>query len=274
GRSALFRRPSDVPRSKHRPIVSANEASTTARKKPGFVFESFDSASNPSRSRAFQRLSVARIEYQGDLVMLVSSLVVAVWAVSAGEQPDLSRLPANTWVEIPYATEQPERPDEKGSFARQGWNKIVYDPVGKRVLFYDRWVDKRHGGQTIYGNCLFALDPASNTLTPVKIDNWTKMEPKGGGYRTLPLPENEKEPTPCPRHVYLAFDYVPELKAIFICNGANQTVLDKDGKFVGHDMADGAWRLDLKTNKWTQLAAKPYPGNYLDDSMAYCPDTK
>jgi hypothetical protein len=100
------------------------------------------------------------------------------------------------------------------------------------------------------------------------------MEPKTGGYRTLPLPENDDEPTPAPRHVYHAFEYVSELKAVFICNGANQTVIDKTGKFVGHDECDGAWKLDLKTNKWTRIKADGYPPNRLDDGMAYCPDTK
>ncbi len=63
------------------------------------------------------------------------------------------------------------------------------------------------------------------------------------------------------RHVYHAFDYVPELKSVFICNGANQSVM-KDGKLVGHDECDGAWRLDLKSNKWTPVKSKPYPPNH------------
>src|SRR5262249_34359835 len=172
-------------------------------------------------------------------VSVVLLLVAVRWSPAA----DLAALPANTWVEIKYTTEQPADPDEKGSFARQGWNKLVYDPDGRRVLFYDRWVDTKHGGVTIYGNCLFALDPAAGRLAPVKIDNWTKLNTKEGGYRTLALPENDREPTPCPRHVYHAFEYVPELKAVFLCNGANQTALDKDGKLVGHDLCDGTWRL-------------------------------
>jgi hypothetical protein len=59
---------------------------------------------------------------------------------------DLERLPPNTWVEIKYTTEQPTDPGEKGQFARQGWNKLVYDPDGKRGLFYNRWIDKKNGG--------------------------------------------------------------------------------------------------------------------------------
>jgi hypothetical protein len=119
---------------------------------------------------------------------------------------------------------------------------------------------------------LFAFDPAAGKLTPLKIDNWTKIEPKGGGYRTVALPGNDDEPTPCPRHVYHAFEYVASLRAIFICNGANQTALRKDGKLVGHDLCDGAWKLDLKANKWSRIDAPDGPPNRLDDAMAYCPD--
>jgi hypothetical protein len=195
--------------------------------------------------------------------------------VSVGSAADLEKLPANTWVEIEYTTRQPgTQPDEKGRFGAQGWNKLVYDADGKRALFYDRWIDKKHGGWTIYGNCLFGFDPARGVLTPIKIDNWTKIEPKGGGYRTRALPENDAEPTPTPRHVYHCFEYVSPLKAVFLCNGANQTVIDKAGKLVGHDACDGAWRLDLRTNRWSRIAAGRPPANLLDDAMAYGPDTK
>jgi hypothetical protein len=195
-------------------------------------------------------------------------------AVSVGRAADLGKLPANTWVELKYTTEQPsDQPDEKGQWRPVGWNKLVYDPKGQRVLFYDRWVDKKHGGLTIYGNCLFAFDPAAARVKPIKIDNWTKIEPKGGGYRTVARPENDKEPTPCPRHVYHAFEYVPDLNAVFISNGANQSAM-KGGKVVGHDLCTDTWRLDLKTKRWSKLDALGSPPNRLDDGMAYCPDTK
>jgi hypothetical protein len=201
------------------------------------------------------------------------ALVASAGLVCVCRASDLQKLPANTWVEIPYTTQQPVDVNERGAFASQGWNKIVYDPDAKRVLFYDRWVDKKHGGQTIYGNCLFGFDPVDGTLTPIKIDHWTKIDTKDGGYRTLALPENDVEPTPCPRHVYHAFVYVPELKAVFLCNGANQTALDKSGNLVGHDMCDGTWRLDLTTNRWSRIASELCPPNRLDDAMAYCPET-
>src|SRR5205809_631003 len=69
---------------------------------------------------------------------------------------DLSSIPANTWVPIEPKIVQPADADEQGKRINAGWNKLVYDADGKRVLFYDRWHDKKHGGTTIYGNCLFS----------------------------------------------------------------------------------------------------------------------
>jgi hypothetical protein len=204
------------------------------------------------------------------LLMLALLFVPAAGARAA----DLANLPANTFVEIKYTTLQLPGSEDKGEFAPQGWNKIVYDPDGRRMLLYDRWIDKRHGGYTIYGNCLFAFDPAKATMTPLVVDHWTKKDTPQGGYRTLALPENDAEPTPAPRHVYHAFEYVPELKSLFLCNGANQSIIDKAGTLVGHDACDGAWRLDLKTSRWTKIESHECPPNRLDDAMAWCPPTK
>ncbi|MFO0970325.1 MAG: hypothetical protein U0793_32655 [Gemmataceae bacterium] len=191
---------------------------------------------------------------------------------------DLKRLPANTWVKIEYATSQPADPLHKGSFRGAAFNKIVYDTEGKRILFYDRWVDDWHGS-LLYSNCLFALDPAAGKLTPIKIANWQKDWLRSGavtlGYRTIPV---DKEPTPCPRHVYHAFDHVPELNAVFICNGRNQSAIDTAALEVDETMCNGAWRLDLKTNNWKAIGGPSGPPNprpnQLGDGMAYCPDIK
>src|SRR5262245_25378236 len=118
--------------------------------------------------------------------MRAVSVVALLTAVSLCPAADLDRLPPNTWVELPYTTEQPGgQPDEQGQWRPAGWNKLVYDPDGKRVLFYDRWSDNKHGGVTIYGNCLFAFDPAAGKVKPLRIDNWTKVPTQQGGYRTV-----------------------------------------------------------------------------------------
>src|ERR1700733_12104392 len=98
------------------------------------------------------------------------SILILLCAATVGRATDLAKLPPNTWVELKYTTDQPSAdPDEQGQWRPVGWNKLVYDPDGKRVLFYDRWVDKKHGGLTIYGNCLFAFDPTAATVKPIKI---------------------------------------------------------------------------------------------------------
>jgi hypothetical protein len=202
-------------------------------------------------------------------------LALAALSVGTGvcAAEDLAAIPANTWVAIKPTIVQPDNADERGQWINAGWNKLVYDPDGKRVLFYDRWYDKKHGGVTIYGNCLFSFEPVAGKLVPLKIDNWTKRDTPEGGYRTLALPENEREPTPCSRHVYHGFEYVPELKSVFLCNGANQSALLRD-KLVGHDLCADTWRFDLEKQSWHKIASKQHPPNNLEDGMAYCPETK
>ncbi len=145
-------------------------------------------------------------------LLVALAVLIVGQGVCAGA--DLASIPPNTWVPIEPKIVQPPGADERGLWINAGWNKLVYDPDGKRVLFYDRWYDKKHGGTTIYGNCLFAFEPASARLVPLEIDNWTKVGVRDGGQRTPPLPENAKEPTPCSRHACRAFDCFPELKSV------------------------------------------------------------
>lgn len=194
--------------------------------------------------------------------------------VLAGAPVDLATIPPNTWVPIKPITQQPAAEDERGQWQNVGWNKLVYDPARKRVLHYDRWVDKKHGGVTIYGNCLFAFEPATARLTPLAIDHWAKVPTAKGGYRTQALPQNDRLPTPCSRHVYHGFDFVPEANAVFVCNGANQGAISLKGELLGHALTNDTWRLDLETKQWTRLASREHPPNRLEDGMAWCPETK
>jgi hypothetical protein len=193
-------------------------------------------------------------------------------ALAALQAPDYTKLPPGAWVGIKPVTRQPDDPDEKGQWMNVGWNKLVYDPAAKRVLFYDRWHDRKHGGYTIYGNCLFSFDPASAELTPLAIDHWRKEEVAGGGYRTLPRPEQAASPSPCSRHVYHGFDLVGSQGAVFIANGANQGARHDDGR-SGHDLCADTWRFDLARKSWTRVESQVHPPNRLEDGMAWCPDT-
>ena len=88
------------------------------------------------------------------------------------------------------------------------------------------------------GNCLFSFEPATQKLVPLRISNWAKQVPgRDCQYKTVPLPENDKEPTPCDRHVYEGFAYAPDLEAVFIV------------------ICNDTWRFDLATNQWAQVKA-------------------
>jgi hypothetical protein len=202
------------------------------------------------------------------------SIVLGVLLCGLTRAGDLTALAPNTWVSVKHTVQQPAG-GEKGDYAPAGWNKLIYDAAGKRVLFYDRWSDKKHGGATIYGNCLFSFDPLKSVLAPLKIDNWLKVD-RDGGYRTLELPENSKEPTPCSRHVYSGFEYIPDQNAVFLCNGANGTAM-RNEKLECHLLTANMWKLDLGKGAatWSQVAPEQHPTKEsLDDAMAYCPDTK
>ena len=69
------------------------------------------------------------------LIPLATPVFSAPGAADA-EDVDLAKFPSNTWVELKYSTEQPsEDLDEQGRLLPAGWNKLVYDPDGRRVLF-------------------------------------------------------------------------------------------------------------------------------------------
>jgi len=141
----------------------------------------------------------------------------------------LDKLAPNTWVAIKADHGATGRRERKGPVDERRLEQAGLRSDGKRVLFYDRWHDKKHGGYTIYGNCLFSFDPATAKLIPVAIDHWVKRPTDGGGYRTEPLPD-AKDAMPCSRHVYHGFDYVPELKAVFLCQWSQSNGTDPQGR--------------------------------------------
>jgi hypothetical protein len=153
----------------------------------------------------------------------------------------------------------------------QQWNpKGIYDPATGRVIVMDRWQDKTRG-ITIYANAVLAYDPANNTCTALKVSNWKHEPTPTGGYRTVELPANKTDPTPVDRHPMGCLALVPELNALYLVNGLNQSAP------MGHP-AD-TWQFDLSKNKWTLVAAK-YNGQVHPDNpgmahmMEYDPESK
>ncbi len=205
-----------------------------------------------------------------EVVLCAAALTAPVSAgeTSPSRKADLARLPANTWVAV--TPRYVGAPDGGRLFPMHWNNKGTYDPATKRVIVMDRWADKARS-HTIYANAVLAYDPASNTCTVLKLCNWKRQSTPKGGYRTVALPANEKDPTPIPRHPLGCLALVPELKTFYLVNGLNQT------SPRGHP-AD-TWKLDLAKGNWT-LATARYKGQAhppnpsMGHVMEYDPDAK
>jgi parallel beta-helix repeat protein len=120
----------------------------------------------------------------------------------------------------------------------------VYDPVSRRTISFDRWNDPVRK-LSIYANALLAYDPASNTVTALKKNNWTVTE-VGTGYATVPLPENTTDPTPVDRHSLGGLALDPIANTVYLVNGANQS--------APTGPPNDTWRFSLTTRAWTKVA--------------------
>ncbi|MFW6151976.1 MAG: kelch repeat-containing protein [Verrucomicrobiota bacterium] len=191
-----------------------------------------------------------------------------VWAEAknsdgAQAEVDLDNLPVNRWIRVkPTYLPAPDG----GKHLPSGWNKLVYDPVGKRAVYMDRWKDDLRN-KSIYANAVMAFDVVSNVVECVKLTNWKRQSLKGGGYRTVPLPQNAKEPTPCDRHPYGNMAFVPYQQALYLSAGANRTAY-ADGR-RGHSICRDTWRLDMATQRWKLIGSEKNPPQKLEDVMAY-----
>jgi hypothetical protein len=208
--------------------------------------------------------------------LLVGCLILAAsgrtLAQTRDAAPDFDNLPANVWVEF--------RPEYKplshgGEHHPVSWNKLVYDSVGKRIINIDRWTDSRHAdGVYIYANSLMALDPDANQVELLSTFEWRKEKLPNGAYRTLPLPENEQTPTPCPRHPYGNVAFVSLENAVYLSGGANQTSrqhYQRLGQTWPHP--NDTWRFAFDSGKWEQIEGLQPPPS-LSDSMTWVPDRK
>ncbi len=163
-------------------------------------------------------------------------------------------LAANTWVELPSTY---VLPPSAGYHSPMGWNTLLYDCLGRRMLVWDRWYDSVRLG-SIYANAVLAYDPVARSASVLKLSNWTV-----GTGGTLELPANATDPTPVDRHPYRGVAFVPHQNAIYLTNGANSSAPRM------HDSAEDTWRFDLTSGAWTRVASTRHPPNVLDDCMAY-----
>lgn len=215
--------------------------------------------------------------HQATLLCSAWSVLLLAKTVPAGAEladaaPDFDDLPANVWVEF-----EPEYKPlaHGGKHHPVSWNKLVYDSVGGRIINIDRWVDSQHAeGVYIYANALMALDPEANEVEQFSIFEWTREATDTGGYRTIPLPENEQTPTPCPRHPYGNVAFVPGENAVYLSAGANRSAgryHKSQGQSWPHP--NDTWRFEFETRRWKRMEGEQPPPS-LSDSMTYVPDRK
>lgn len=201
-------------------------------------------------------------------IPLALLLTTGAWRAKGNEQSDpppvfQPDMPLNTWMRVkPTYLPAPDG----GKHLPAGWNKLVYDPAGKRAVYMDRWMDPRRS-KSIYANAVMTFDVVSNVVENVKLTNWKRADVKGGGYQTIVLPENETDPTPCDRHPYGNFTFVPHQNAAYLSAGANRTAAH-DGR-RGHGLCRDTWRLDLATRQWMLIESEQYPPMRLEEVMEY-----
>lgn len=241
------------------------------------------------------------------LTALVASAVLSLSA-SAPAGAAIS-IPANTWVKQPTPTKT-GLPGFTGAFSGRGWNHMLYDPVGKRMVIYDGYQDASRP-YSIYANALWMYNPVLNVLALESVSNWVRQ-----GGATVPLPINTTIPTPYDRHSYSGIAIAPDKNRLYMWGGANNSVSTNytgdtwvydfttrlwhevpvvnphpftafeqcmvydqsvrkmvifGGPTAGYDDGDRAWTFDVDTERWTPRPASPQPSVRMSHSMVYDP---
>jgi hypothetical protein len=168
-------------------------------------------------------------------------------------------IPANTWVKRPVPTKV-GLTGFSGSFQARGWNHMLYDAVGKRMVLYDGYLDASRP-YSIYANALWTYDPAANRLALENVSNWVRS-----GGTTVPLPLNTTEPTPYDRHSYACIVMVPDKNRLYMWSGANNSI---STNYIGD-----TWTYDFGTKKWREIVTATHPFTSFEQTMTYDPNTR
>lgn len=187
-----------------------------------------------------------------------ATLLAASWLASAAPAIAQISIPANTWVKQPTPT-QVKLTGFSGSFQARGWNHMLHDPVGKRMILYDGYLDATRP-YSIYANALWAYDVLTNRLSLETVSNWTRT-----GSGTVPLPANTTNPTPWDRHSYSCIAIAPELNRLYLWGGANNSI---STGWVGD-----TWLYDFSTKLWREVTPSTHPYNVFEQTMTYDPFT-
>ena len=186
------------------------------------------------------------------------TLLVAAWLAAAAPAAAQLSLPSNTGVKRPTPT-QTTLTGFPGTFQARGWNHMIYDPNGKRMILYDGYLDATRP-YSIYANALWGYDVIANRLSLETVSNWTRT-----GAGTVPLPANTTNPTPWDRHSYSCIAIAPEQNRLYLWGGANNSI---STGWVGD-----TWLYDFATKRWREITVSTHPYNVFEQTMTYDPST-
>jgi len=187
-----------------------------------------------------------------------SWLLVLALSLASGPASAAISIPSNQWVKQ-ASPSVAKLAGFGGSFQARGWNHMLYDPVGRRMVLYDGYLDAARP-YSIYANAVWTYDPVGNRLSLQKVSNWTLANGK-----TVALPANSTDPTPFDRHSYSCIAVVPEKNRLYMWGGANSS--------VGNDYIGDTWTFDFVTRKWRQIPTPTHPFNIFEQTMAHDPTT-
>ena len=187
----------------------------------------------------------------------VSWLMGLVIGLAATPAHAVISIPSNVWVKQPTPT-QVTLPNFTGTFQARGWNHILYDTVGKRMVLYDGYMDASRP-YSIYANALWTYDPLANQLSLEKVSNWARINGV-----TVPLTQNVTDPTPWDRHSYACIVYVPEKNRLYMWAGANSSITNG---YIGD-----TWTYDFASKTWREIVTAFHPWTVFEQTMTYDPN--
>ncbi|HET7497271.1 MAG TPA: kelch repeat-containing protein [Candidatus Eisenbacteria bacterium] len=187
-----------------------------------------------------------------------AALLAAALLVVSGEAEAALSIPSNTWVKQPTPS-QVGLSGFSGQFQARGWNRMMYDPLGKRTILFDGYMDASRP-YTIYANALWTYDVLANRLSLEKVNNWARLN----GI-TTPLPANTTDPTPFDRHSYACIAFVPEKNEVVMWGGANSS--------ISNDYIGDTWIYSFATRAWREVTAATHPFNVFEQTATYDPNT-
>jgi hypothetical protein len=187
-----------------------------------------------------------------------AALLAAALLVVSSEADAALSIPSNTWVKQPTPT-QVGLSGFSGQFQARGWNRMMYDPVGKRTILFDGYMDASRP-YNIYANALWTYDVLANRLSLEKVSNWARIN----GITTA-LPANTTDPTPFDRHSYACIAFVPEKNEVVMWGGANSS--------IPNDYVGDTWVYSFATKAWRQVTATTHPFNVFEQTSTYDPNT-